>query len=61
MKTPISISVIFAVLWVAGGIGWILNIVHIIHEASNPITALFIVKCVGIFIAPLGAVLGYAA
>lgn len=40
-------------------IGWIANIVKFIGEISGPITALFIGRIVGIFMAPLGAVLGF--
>lgn len=43
----------------AGVIGWILNIGALIHTLGDPITGLFILRCVGIFVAPLGSVLGY--
>lgn len=44
---------------IAGVVGWILNIGAIVHNVSEPITGLFIVRCVGIFVAPLGSVLGF--
>lgn len=46
-------------LWIAGVIGWILNIASIVHMLNDPITAMFIARVVGVFAAPLGAVLGY--
>ena len=39
-------------------VGWIANIVQIVHIISDPITALFIFKCVGVLFAPLGGILG---
>lgn len=39
--------------------GWISNIVQVCHMVSdNHITAYFIVKCVGIIVAPVGSILG---
>jgi hypothetical protein len=39
--------------------GWISNVVQVCHMASaDQITAYFIVKCVGILVAPVGSVLG---
>lgn len=47
-----------AVIAVAG-IGWVLNIAHLVASISAPITALFILRVVGIFALPLGAILGW--
>lgn len=51
----------FAILLVAilGIGGWVSNIVQIVNHLSDPITGMFILRCVGIFVAPLGAVLGF--
>lgn len=46
-------------LWLAAAGGWIANIVKIFGTADDPITAFFIIRCVGVFAAPLGAVLGF--
>lgn len=40
-------------------IGWVINIVHIVHTLAAPLTGLFVLRCVGILVPPLGAVLGY--
>ena len=45
-------------IFVAGLIGWTMNIVTIATTYSE-LTGLMIIRIVGIFIAPLGAVLGY--
>lgn len=54
MKTLIAFYVLLAV---ALGYGWIENVVKIVHGGET--LALFVVRCIGIFVAPLGAVLGY--
>jgi hypothetical protein len=45
-------------LFIAGCIGWVLNIVEIVHGGME-ITPVLILRFVGIFVAPLGAVLGW--
>lgn len=42
-----------------GGCGWIANIVKIVGIVSDPITGMFILRCIGIFVPPVGAVLGF--
>ena len=46
-------------LELAGVIGWIANIVQIVHAINLPITGLFILKCIAILVIPLGSVLGW--
>ena len=40
-------------------IGWVMNIVGIVHTLSDPITGMFIARLVGTVVFPLGGVLGY--
>lgn len=47
------------VLVLIGAVGWIWNIVKIVQHIADPISAMFIARCVGVFAAPLGAVLGF--
>lgn len=47
------------IFWLAVVVGWILNICQIVATFSMPLTGLLLVKIVGIFLAPLGSVLGY--
>jgi len=58
MKNVAGVSVL---LWLIVIVGWIMNIVSVISLAlaDVPITTLFILKIVGIFIVPLGSILGY--
>jgi len=44
-------------LVILGGIGWICNIIEIAH--ADLVTGLVILRVVGIFMFPLGAVLGW--
>ena len=49
----------WVVMIVLAGIGWIMNIVAVFGTMSDAITGTFIMRVVGIFAAPLGAVMGY--
>lgn len=51
-------SFVIVALWIGGAIGWVLNIVDIYHTCCE-LNGLLILRVVGIFVAPLGAVLGY--
>jgi prepilin-type N-terminal cleavage/methylation domain-containing protein len=59
-----TLSELLAVLFmlaigIGGGIGWIWNIVKLIGMGLDPITGLLIVRAVGIFVFPIGMVVGY--
>lgn len=53
------VSIVFIAALIAAGYGWVLNIVKLVAVAADPLTGLFVARVVGIFVAPLGAVLGY--
>lgn len=55
--TALEALVLFLI--VAGFGGWIANIVKFVGMLGGEVTAMFIARIVGIFAAPLGAVLGY--
>ena len=46
-------------LFLAAAGGWIANLVKIIGMINGDVTAMLIVRIVGVFAAPVGAVLGY--
>lgn len=48
-----QLALIFAV-----AIGWVLNIVNI-FKSDFELTGIFVLQVVGIFIPPLGAIMGY--
>ena len=52
----------YIALWVALVVGWIFNIFDLIHAAFGPapqLTLLVLLRILGIFVAPLGGILGY--
>jgi prepilin-type N-terminal cleavage/methylation domain-containing protein len=55
--TAIELIVVIVVLLGAGG--WIANIVKIIGTVGDLLTVMFIARCLGVFMPPLGAVLGF--
>ena len=54
-----SPGLIFVFIWVALAVGWIMNIVEVVQTVSDPVTGMFVLRCIGIIAAPLGGVLGY--
>ncbi len=57
------IGIFGALVWlgivIAGVIGWILNIITIAHTDNLLSTGMGILRVVGIFVPPLGAILGW--
>jgi hypothetical protein len=52
-------GLMFIGLAIAMVIGWVMNILAIAHSNFSDITGLLVLRVVGIFVAPLGAVLGW--
>jgi len=46
-------------LWFLGLGGWIANIVKLYGLIDGGVTAMFVVRSIGVFVAPLGAALGF--
>ena len=40
-------------------VGWFINVAKLLSMEALPLTGLFIVRIIGIFVAPLGGVIGY--
>lgn len=55
--TIIELSVVLLALF--GSVGWVWNIIKIVQTGFDVITGMFIARCIGVFVAPLGAVLGF--
>ena len=51
--------VIIALLVIAGICGWIMNIVIIIHNHATMDLVIGALRIIGIFVPPLGAILGF--
>ena len=54
-----AIVFLWIALVIAGVVGWVLNIVDLFGSQIFPLTGETILRIVGIFIVPLGAILGY--
>lgn len=50
---------LFVAAWLAAAYGWIANIVKLFHAINDPVTGMTILRGAGVFLAPLGAVLGF--
>lgn len=58
-KTIVAMYGVILAIAVFGFGGWVANIVKIINTGFDVFTGLLIVRCIGVVLAPLGAVLGY--
>ncbi len=54
-----EVTLVFAIIGLLGVGGWIANIVKIIGSDFAHITTILILRFIGIFLAPLGAILGF--
>lgn len=55
--TAVELGVVALMLLGVGG--WIANVVKLIYMLDGSVTAMFIARVVGVFAAPLGAILGF--
>ncbi len=56
-----NLKAYFIFVWLLGlglVVGWVWNIVKIIHM-PDILTGIGIARCIGVFLAPIGAVLGF--
>jgi hypothetical protein len=59
MRMAATIMMIYVAVFLAGVYGWVHNIVLIAHSDFGHLTGMFVLRCIGVFVAPLGAVLGF--
>ena len=55
----IFVLYVFVAAFIFGVVGWISNLITLIHTTDMQITTMFVLRIVGLFLFPLGAVLGY--
>jgi competence protein ComGC len=53
------IELIIVLVFIPGIIGWVWNIIKLVHVISDPLTGMTVLRGVGIIVAPLGAILGF--
>jgi uncharacterized membrane protein len=46
-------------IWIAAIVGWVMNLVTLYHMSFATITGELVLRCVGIFVAPIGSVMGF--
>lgn len=49
----------YLVLIVVGGYGWIENVIKLFGSDFAHLTGALVLRCIGVFVAPLGVVMGY--
>ena len=59
MRSEDIAAIVWLCIIIAIAYGWIMNIVSIAHSSFNDITGMLVLRVVGIFVAPLGTVLGF--
>ena len=57
LKAVLGIGMVILIIAAIGG--WVANIVKMVALFNDPIGAWLIGRAIGIFVAPLGAILGY--
>jgi hypothetical protein len=50
---------LFCSIALAAAVGWVWNILKLIEMTFDPLTGLLVVRVIGIFIVPLGCIVGY--
>jgi polyferredoxin len=50
---------IFFTIGILAMVGWAWNFIKIFQTFDDVLTGMFIARCIGVFVAPLGAVLGW--
>ncbi len=55
----LSSGVFGIIIFILGVVGWIMNVFKVIHHISDPLTAMEILRMIGVVFAPLGAILGF--
>ena len=46
-------------LWIAGIVGWVMNIITLYHMSFATINGELVLRLVGIFVAPIGSIMGF--
>lgn len=59
IKVGLFTWLLLITVFILGFAGWAMNIMTIAGSSFNDLTGLLILRVVGIFIAPMGAVLGW--
>ena len=58
-KLTLFSFIIWLTIVIVGGYGWVHNIIVIAHSDFGHLTGMLVLRVIGIFVAPLGMILGY--
>ena len=58
MKNLFGVIAVTTVV-IASIVGWILNVIAIFGSSFDPLTGVVVLRCIGVFVPPIGAVMGY--
>lgn len=53
------LEMLYAILVIFGAIGYVVNLMLIWDTANLPMTGKFLLRVIGVFVVPLGAVMGF--
>ena len=59
VAVTLSAGILMVTVLGASFYGWLMNIIKVVELADQVITGMFILRLIGILLAPLGAILGY--
>tara|TARA_R110002020_G_scaffold210667_2_gene416858 strand:+ start:694 stop:891 length:198 start_codon:yes stop_codon:yes gene_type:complete len=55
----IATGALIVITMILAAIGWVRNVIQLFTSTFDPLTGEIVLKIVGIFIAPLGAIMGW--
>lgn len=55
----LTMYLVYFCVFITLGFGWAMNVMTIWHTSDLPLTAKFILRVVGIFVFPIGGILGF--
>jgi len=58
-KAEMIVGTMILILMVTGAWGWVENIWKLVHSSFYPMTVLMVLRFIGIFLLPVGGILGY--
>jgi hypothetical protein len=59
MQLILLFKLVLIVAMVAGGVGWVMNVAALMKCDFDPIGKCEVIRVVGVFVSPVGAVLGF--
>ncbi len=58
-ETAFATVAVWFLLVIGSVIGWVMNLIALVHSLGDPITGIFILRCIGLVVVPLGVIFGY--